>query len=169
MEASGRKCIQWENRFQWYYIYAIDCGDRENETASGVYDEKPNLNDVTTGYDVGDSENKTIIDVNDEKTDSNDVTSAYDDGESKNETASGVCKVKKEYDAEPRLDEADSVSVDDKSTSKKIGTQENSYVQEITKPDKILADVVKTKDTDANVTIILGHYAPLILAPAEDL
>ena len=33
------------------------------------------------------------------------------------------------------LDEADSVSVDDKSTSKKIGTQENSYVQEITKPE----------------------------------
>ena len=137
--------------------YAIDCGDRENETASGVYDEKPNLNDVTTGYDVGDSENKTIIDVNDEKTDSNDVTSAYDDGESKNETASGVCKVKKEYDAEPRLDEADSVSVDDKSTSKKIGTQENSYVQEITKPDKILADVVKTKETSDDLFDMTKH------------
>jgi hypothetical protein len=53
--------------------------------------------------------------------------------------------VKKDYDAEPRLDEAD--SVDDKSTSKKIGTQENSYDQENTKPDEILADVVKTKET----------------------
>ena len=51
----------------------------------------------------------------------------------------------KESDADPRLDEAD--SVDDRSTYKKIGTQENSSVQEITKPDKILADVVKTKET----------------------
>jgi hypothetical protein len=109
---------------------------------SGLYDEKPNLNDVTTGCDVGDSDNKTVIDVNDEKTDSNDFTSAYDDGESKNDTAIGVCNVKNEYDAEPCLDEADSVSDDDKSTSKKIGTQENSSVQQITKPDKILADVV---------------------------
>ena len=99
MEASGRKCIQWENRFQWYYIYAIDCGDRENETASGVYDQKPNLDYVTTGYEVGDSENKTIIDVNDEKTDSNDVTSAYDDGESKNETDNGL------YAEKPNLNE----------------------------------------------------------------
>ena len=46
-----------------------------------------------------------------------------------------VWEVKKEYDAEPRLYEAESVSVDDKSTSKKIGTQENSSVQEITKPE----------------------------------
>jgi hypothetical protein len=88
--------------------------------------------------------------VNDEKTDSNDVTSSYDDGETKNELVSGIWEVKKKYDAEPRLDEAESVSVDDKSTFKKIGTQENFSVQKITKPDEILADVVKTKDTDAN-------------------
>jgi hypothetical protein len=116
-----------------------------------LYDEKPNLNDVTTGYDIGDSENKTVIDVNDEKTDSNIVTSAYDDGESKNETASGVCEVEKEYDSEPRLDEADSVSVDDKSTSKKIGTQE------ITKPEEIVADVVKTKETSDDLFDMTKH------------
>jgi hypothetical protein len=175
--------LQWENRFQLCYIclwlwgwwgWDSSCvynkktdsndGDGENKTVSDVNDEKIVPNDVTSVND-----NKTVIDVNDEKTDSNDVTSAYDDGESKNELVSGVWEVKKEYDAEPRLDEAESVSVDDKSTSKKIGTQENSSVQEITKPDEILADVVKTKDTDANVTIILGHYAPFILAPAEDL
>jgi hypothetical protein len=52
-------------------------------------------------------------------------------------------QVNKESDADPRLDEAD--SVDDRSTYKKIGTQENTSVQEITKPDEILADVVKTK------------------------
>ena len=97
------------------------------------------------------------VQLYDEKNDSNDVTSAYDDGESKNETASGVCKVKKEYDAEPRLDEAESVSVDDKSTSKKIGTQENSYVQEITKPDKILADVVKSKETSDDLFDMTKH------------
>jgi hypothetical protein len=133
----AKSCVYNEKTDSNDVTYAIDCGDLENETASGVYDEKPNLNDVTTGYDVGDSENKTVIDVNDEKTDSKDVNFAYDDGESKNETASGVWEVKKEYDAEPRLDEADTVSVDEKSTSKKIGTQENSYVQKITKPDEI--------------------------------
>jgi hypothetical protein len=59
--------------------------------------------------------------------------------------------VNKKYDAEPRLDEADSVPVDDKSTSKKIGTQENSSVQEITKP------VVKTKETSDDLFNMTKH------------
>ena len=64
-------------------------------------------------------------------------------------------QVNKESDADHLLDEAD--SIDDRSTYKKIGTQENSYVQEITKPDKILADVVKTKETSDDLFDMTKH------------
>jgi hypothetical protein len=35
--------------------------------------------------------------------------------------------------------------------------------------EDVVEEIVVDLNTDANVTIICGHYAPLILAPAEDL
>jgi hypothetical protein len=58
-------------------------------------------------------------------------------------------QVNKESDADHLLDEAD--SIDDRSTYKKIGTQENSSVQEI------LADVVKTKETFEDLYNMTKH------------
>jgi hypothetical protein len=35
--------------------------------------------------------------------------------------------------------------------------------------EDVVEEIVVDLNTDVNVTIILGNYAPLILAPAEDL
>jgi hypothetical protein len=35
--------------------------------------------------------------------------------------------------------------------------------------EDVVEEIVVDLNTDANVTIILGNYAPLILTPAEDL